>query len=189
MSDKPGTRTGEPGTVAALPWHLKTDTLSQSKDDPVANDFDFSRSDQRQKRRKSKTESNSADRAARIFGIVGIVGIVGGISMCLLTACAVAGISIMAGFEAFVDKNRKVEAQVQEEPKHPEPAPVQLTIIYRHTARLSKAKLVKASDPIPPGWEGGDGWRRVGIEQPRWEASLDSLLANGKEGDAAEIRH
>lgn len=70
----------------------------------------------------------------------------------------------------------------------PEPEPVKLTMIYHHSAKLSQGKLIKASDPIPAGWTGGDGFRSVTIQQAQWEQQLNAILASGKEGDAAEIR-
>lgn len=83
-----------------------------------------------------------------------------------------------------------VNVRKQVEPQEAQPAAVKLTTIYRHTARLSEAMLVKDGDPLPAGWEGGDGWRTMRYhEQPRWEASMSSMLSGGKEGDRSEIRH
>jgi len=64
----------------------------------------------------------------------------------------------------------------------------ELVIIFRHEVGRSMAKLIRDGAPIPQGWQDGRQMRVVNARTAERENTLAAMLADGKEGDTAEIR-
>jgi hypothetical protein len=61
----------------------------------------------------------------------------------------------------------------------------EMDVIFQYSPGKVVGKKVKANSPIPPGWVGG--MHEVSAENLARENQIRAILANGKEGDTAQI--